>query len=80
MHSDEHRRALVEAGALGGVFPPGRRLGAGGVIVPGSGNLKPGEVEGVTSVSGALGSPDPEVRWAGVMVTRAIARSMSVLR
>jgi hypothetical protein len=74
MHSDEHRRLLVEAGALGGVVPPGRRIGVG--VSPGKG----GDIEGVTGVLGALGSPDPEVRWAGVMVTRAIGRSMSVLR
>ncbi|KAB5588296.1 Armadillo repeat protein [Ceratobasidium theobromae] len=71
MHSDEPRRLLGEAGALGGIVPPGRRIG---VAVSA---MKPGEIEGVTGVLGALGSPDPEVRWAGVMVARALGRSMS---
>ncbi|KAF8751661.1 ARM repeat-containing protein [Rhizoctonia solani] len=41
---------------------------------------KPGEIDGVTGVLGAMGSLDAEVRWAGVMLGRAVARSTGVLR
>ncbi|CAE6417119.1 unnamed protein product [Rhizoctonia solani] len=72
MHSEEHRRLLVEAGGLGSVLPA-RRTGGGG-------GLKSGELEGVTGALGAMGSSDPEVRWAGVMLGRSVGRSTGVLR
>ncbi|KAJ1300856.1 hypothetical protein OPQ81_002495 [Rhizoctonia solani] len=65
---------VIESGALGSVVPPGRRAGVG---VSAS---KPGELQGVTGALGAMGSPDPEVRWAGVMLARAVGRSTGVLR
>ncbi|KAF8597845.1 ARM repeat-containing protein [Ceratobasidium sp. AG-I] len=71
MHKEEHRRALIEAEALGqAASGPGR-------------SGKPTSLEdgtGVTGVLGALGSDDAEVRWAGAMVVRAVGRSTSVLR
>ncbi|CAE6476514.1 unnamed protein product [Rhizoctonia solani] len=72
MHSEEHRRLLVEGGGLGNVIPA-RRTGVG---VSG----KPGELDGVTGALGAMGSPDAEVRWAGVMLGRSVGRSTGVLR
>lgn len=74
MHKDEHRRALVEAEALGEVVGPSasNRLGKPASSTSGE--------DGVTGVLGALGSADAEVRWSGAMVVRAIGRSTSVLR
>ncbi|KAF8738244.1 ARM repeat-containing protein, partial [Rhizoctonia solani] len=74
MHSDECRRTFVEYKGLGSVVSSGRRTGAS--APPG----KPGEIDGVTGVLGAMGSLDAEVRWAGVMLGRAVARSTGVLR
>ncbi|KAG9118662.1 hypothetical protein FRC07_006712, partial [Ceratobasidium sp. 392] len=70
MHKEDHRRILVEAGALGSVL---------GQTGPG-GNKKPSGGDSVTGVLGALGSADAEVRWSGTMVVRALGRSTSVLR
>ncbi|QRW03507.1 armadillo repeat protein [Ceratobasidium sp. AG-Ba] len=72
MHKEEHRRMLVDGGALGVVLG---RAGSGGVKA-----RVPGSSEGVTGVLGALGSPDAEVRWSATMVVRAVGRSTSVLR
>ncbi|CCO36717.1 Armadillo repeat-containing protein 8 [Rhizoctonia solani AG-1 IB] len=74
MHSDECRRTFVEYKGLGSVVSSGRRTGVGAP------SGKPGEGDGVTGVLGAMGSPDAEVRWAGVMLARAVARSTGVLR
>ncbi|CAE6436793.1 unnamed protein product [Rhizoctonia solani] len=71
MHSEDHRRLLVEAGGLGTVIPARRANGV---------SSKPGELEGVTGALGAMGSSDPEVRWAGVMLGRSVGRSTGVLR
>ncbi|CAE6463482.1 unnamed protein product [Rhizoctonia solani] len=72
MHSEEHRRLLVEGGGLGNVIPARRSaVGVSG---------KPGELDGVTGALGAMGSPDAEVRWAGVMLGRSVGRSTGVLR
>ncbi|KAG8680620.1 hypothetical protein FRC08_016146, partial [Ceratobasidium sp. 394] len=70
MHEEEHRRMLVQAGALGSVLG---QTGSRGMKAAGA-------VEGVTGVLGALGSADAEVRWSGTMVVRAVGRSTSVLR
>ncbi|CAE6497009.1 unnamed protein product [Rhizoctonia solani] len=74
MHSEEHRRLLVEAGGLGYSVPSSRRAGVGVSAA------KSGEVGGVTGALGAMVSPDAEVRWAGVMLARAVGRSTGVLR
>ncbi|KAG8726015.1 hypothetical protein FRC11_000999, partial [Ceratobasidium sp. 423] len=74
MHSEEHRRLLVEGGGLGYTIPSARRTGVGVSAA------KSGEVGGVTGALGAMGSPDAEVRWAGVMLARAVGRSTGVLR
>ncbi|KAG8735946.1 hypothetical protein FRC10_009963 [Ceratobasidium sp. 414] len=70
MHEEEHRRMLVQAGALGSVLGQTGPRGMKGM----------GAAEGVTGVLGALGSADAEVRWSGTMVVRAVGRSTSVLR